>query len=418
MGAAWPNAWQQERISHACAGGYKNTHKLCSRPTRTRQDCMSALESIINQRLKEFESSKPDLQELKRKLNALQDEEAAARSRCGCGSCQSGDSGTAGAAAPCPAAARTQAEIRAVKEQISRQSEPSQEELDYLLQVGYLLYKMENGEEEFANAGEKSFYGCSVKVEKQKGLAYKRYMAEIENDAEYQDKLMQESYVANRHETCTSCGGDLVTNRECTYCRACGTVQDALIIDTSDLKNSITYEQQINDIVMVYSYNRLNHLNEWLSKLQAREMTNIPSDVLDALRLELKKARITNPKEITQKKVKELLKKLKLSKYYEHVPNITNMLTGAEVPKFPPHLEDKLRTMFEQVQEPFRLYCPKNRKNFLHYGYVLYKFCELLGEDRWLSYIPMLKSFDKLYVQDQIWKQICAHLRWEFIPSV
>ena len=366
---------------------------------------MSALESIIQQRLKEFEESKPDTsilkaeqENLKAKRQSLLIQEA------------------------------DQSEIDQVDKQIcnvnvkiSELSKPSDEELNYILQVGYLLYQNGNEEEELVNNknNEKTFYGCSVKVEKQKGLAFKRYMADIENDNTYKGIIMREFYNANKKEDkCKHCSGNLVTNRECTYCTDCGIVNEELLFDNGDLKNSITYEQQVNDVVIVYSYNRLNHLNEWLSKLQAREMTDIPGEVMDALRLELKKARITDPKMITQKKVKELLKKLKFSKYYEHVPSITNLLTGAEVLKFPPQLEEKFRSMFEQIQVPFHMYCPKNRKNFLHYGYVIYKFCELLGEDQWLSYIPMLKSFEKIYVQDQIWKQICAHLKWEFIPSV
>lgn len=50
--------------------------------------------------------------------------------------------------------------------------------------------------------------------------------------------------------------------------------------------------------------------------------------------------------------------------------------------------------------------------------YTLYKFCELLGEDEYLQYFPLLKSNEKLYAQDQIWRKICRDLRWEYIPSV
>lgn len=55
--------------------------------------------------------------------------------------------------------------------------------------------------------------------------------------------------------------------------------------------------------------------------------------------------------------------------------------------------------------------CPARR-------YTLYKLCELLGEDKYLQFFPLLKSNEKLYKQDQIWKKICQDLRWEFIPSV
>lgn len=33
-------------------------------------------------------------------------------------------------------------------------------------------------------------------------------------------------------------------------------------------------------------------------------------------------------------------------------------------------------------------------------------------------FFPLLKSNDKLYAQDQIWKKICRDLQWEFIPSL
>jgi hypothetical protein len=74
--------------------------------------------------------------------------------------------------------------------------------------------------------------------------------------------------------------------------------------------------------------------------------------------------------------------------------------------------------MFAEIQEPFQRNKPPERKNFLSYSFTLYKFCELLGEDSMLVYFPLLKSNEKLYKQDQIWKKICKDLRWEFIPSI
>ena len=51
-------------------------------------------------------------------------------------------------------------------------------------------------------------------------------------------------------------------------------------------------------------------------------------------------------------------------------------------------LEERLRIMFKDIQRPFDNNCPKERKNFLSYSYVLYKFCELLSEDSYLQYFP------------------------------
>ena len=74
--------------------------------------------------------------------------------------------------------------------------------------------------------------------------------------------------------------------------------------------------------------------------------------------------------------------------------------------------------MFKEIQEPFDKNCPQDRKNFLSYSYVLYKFCELLGEDQYLEDIPMLKDREKLIEQDETWKKMCIELDWEFMATV
>jgi hypothetical protein len=185
------------------------------------------------------------------------------------------------------------------------------------------------------------------------------------------------------------------------------------------LGDELSYkEEQDVEKVINYSYKRDNHFNEWLLQFQAQETTNIPNEVIDQLRSEFKKQKIKNISDITHAKVRALLKKLRLNKYYEHVPYISNILNGMQPPKMTQGLEDKLRMMFRDIQEPFNKHCPESRKNFLSYSYVLYKFCELLGEDDYLPCFPLLKSKEKLYQQDVIWKQICKELHWEFISTI
>jgi hypothetical protein len=74
--------------------------------------------------------------------------------------------------------------------------------------------------------------------------------------------------------------------------------------------------------------------------------------------------------------------------------------------------------MFQQIQAPFELVKPPERHNFLSYSFVLYKFLELLKHDEYLPHLQLLKSTEKLYQQDRIWKDICKILRWEFISTV
>jgi hypothetical protein len=56
--------------------------------------------------------------------------------------------------------------------------------------------------------------------------------------------------------------------------------------------------------------------------------------------------------------------------------------------------------------------------NFLNYYYTAYKLCELLGEETYLPFFPMLKDKEKRIEQDVIWKKICEELDWEFIHTI
>ena len=218
-------------------------------------------------------------------------------------------------------------------------------------------------------------------------------------------------------ETCKVCAYSNIIHVQDTsdlICDGCGMVVAAHI------NEELTYreEQETSEKIVNYSYKRENHFNEWLSQFQAQETTNIPDEVMEQLRSELKKLKIKKLEDITHTKIRGLLKKLRLNKYYEHVPYITNILNGIRPPNMPAELEEYLRIMFKDIQKPFDDNCPSERKNFLSYSYVLYKFCELLGEDEYLQYFPLLKSKEKLYQQDVIWKRICRDLKWEFIPTV
>lgn len=195
-------------------------------------------------------------------------------------------------------------------------------------------------------------------------------------------------------------------------CQDCG-YQETLLVE----QNRPIYKQTSKE-ASHFSYKRINHLNEWISQIQGKESTDIPEDIFERILGEIKKENITDPKRITHTKMREILKKLRLNKYYEHINYIINRINGQPTPHFPPEVEEKLRTMFKQIQPAFLKHCPKDRKNFLSYSYVLYKFFQLLGMDEYLRYFPLLKSREKIFAQEVIWRAICKELHWEFIPSV
>ena len=132
----------------------------------------------------------------------------------------------------------------------------------------------------------------------------------------------------------------------------------------------------------------------------------------------VKKERITNSEEITSERVKKYLKKLKLNKYYEHIPNLIRKITNKQHLIITKDFENVLLELFDKIQEPFKKYCPKERKNFLSYSYTLHKFCLLLEKNEYLIYFPLLKSREKLFEQEKIWKGICNDLKWKFVSSI
>ena len=168
--------------------------------------------------------------------------------------------------------------------------------------------------------------------------------------------------------------------------------------------------------VCFYAYKRINHFKEILAQFQGKETTQIPLDVIENIKLQIKKERI-DLSQITNIKTKEILKKLGYNKYYEHIPFIKDKL-GIKPPIMSPELEETLCNLFIELQSPYSKFCPDDRVNFLNYYYTAYKLCELLNEDKYLEHFPMLKDPEKRMEQDVIWKKICKELDWEFIPTI
>ena len=212
---------------------------------------------------------------------------------------------------------------------------------------------------------------------------------------------------------CEKCSSEMIIclNEANITCSKCG-YQDTLLVDT----DKPSYKDPPRE-VCYYAYKKINHFNEWLAQFQAKESTEIPDDVYDAILFQLKREQITNMSTLKPTKLREILRKMKCSKYYEHIPHIINRLNGQNAPFMSREDEEKLRHMFREIQPSFKKHCPKGRRNFLSYSYVLYKFCELLEMDEYLACFPLLKNRDKLYMQDKTWKLICEDMGWGYIRT-
>ena len=214
-------------------------------------------------------------------------------------------------------------------------------------------------------------------------------------------------------DICTNCNeGELIpiSQEGQLVCNNCSCILQYIVENEKP-----SYKEPPKEVCF-YAYKRINHFREILAQFQAKETTQIPEDVFENIKNQIKKERISL-KQMTNKKAKDILKKLGYNKYYEHIPFIKDKL-GIRPPVMSPDLEDKLCNLFMEIQKPYAKHCPDDRVNFLNYYYVLYKMCELLNENKFLPFFPMLKDPVKRIEQDQIWKKICKELQWEFISTI
>ena len=165
------------------------------------------------------------------------------------------------------------------------------------------------------------------------------------------------------------------------------------------------------------AYIRLNHFKEILSQFQAKETTQIPTEVIDKIRARIKKERITDISKINYDKMREILRKLGLNKYFEHIQFINSMF-GIKPPVMTEELHETLCVLFIEIQQPWAIHCPPNRTNFFNYTYTLYQLCVLLDQTQYLPYIPMMKDREKQCEQDIIWQKVCNDLDWAYFPTI
>jgi Poxvirus Late Transcription Factor VLTF3 like len=166
-----------------------------------------------------------------------------------------------------------------------------------------------------------------------------------------------------------------------------------------------------------FSYKRINHFGEHLQSLQARESIEVPEEVLTQVMSRLYDERVDRSEDVTIHKVREILKKLKLRKYYEHVQLITCKITGRTPPRMTPEMEERIKVCFLAASAAFQRHIPEGRKNMVSYTFVCQKLCMLLGYTEFIPFFSQLKSRDKMVKAELCWARICKDLNWPFIPS-
>ena len=95
------------------------------------------------------------------------------------------------------------------------------------------------------------------------------------------------NYMTN-YEVCEYCGGEWiqVDYKGLVICNKCGRQKQFLIEHEKP-----SYKEPPKEVCF-YAYKRINHFREILAQFQAKETTQIPEDVFENIKSQIKKERI------------------------------------------------------------------------------------------------------------------------------
>ena len=297
----------------------------------------------------------------------------------------------------------------------------------YLLDNSKYIFKYFEQNKNISNGGGKqsvnvlnSFFKILAKSEDSANLSSEKYT---------QSKNLYQNYWKNVNNELVNIQDFIIPSDICEKCKKGELIpqdeEGIMICNNDQCAAFITYivdsskpsSKEPPNEVSYTAYIRLNHFKEILSQFQAKETTQIPKEVIDAIRARIKKERITDMRLINYDKMREILRKLGFNKYFEHIQYI-NSIFGIKPPIMNEELHETLCVLFIEIQKPWAVHCPPNRTNFFNYTYTLYQLCVLLDQTQYLPYIPMMKDREKQLEQDMIWKKVCNDLDWEFFATV
>lgn len=221
-------------------------------------------------------------------------------------------------------------------------------------------------------------------------------------------------------QACEACGAsgeefDVDEKRAEASCRRCGSVVSYAVFSDRYLPYGVERP------TAPCPYRRSSHFTELLNSLQGKHQQGVPEHVIAVIQKELKKQRITDASILDRQRMRRIMKGARLNEYYSYIQAILARLQGRQPPSISPEVEAELKSMFLKVQNSFDRVIKDvmpQRRNYLSYSVLLYRFFQLLELDEYLEHIQLLTTRSKLAEQDRIWRAICDDLKWRFIAMV
>lgn len=230
--------------------------------------------------------------------------------------------------------------------------------------------------------------------------------------------MMDKEYACSKTKAtlvrkCKKCNVDMIIiyNEAIMACPKCADSEDIFIeSDVPSHRETFTEKPK-------YPYKKIGHCIEKLNQFLCKSNANVPPDVFTVLEEEIEKHGMKK-EDVTIAFLEKMLKKHRLSDYYENIMYIYSKITGKAPQTITRDEYELVLKMFAEAEEIYeKKYKPKNRNNFLKYTFVLNKIFLTIGRSDIAAHFKLLKSAVKMKEQERIWKQICADLGWRYHSS-
>ena len=219
-------------------------------------------------------------------------------------------------------------------------------------------------------------------------------------------------------ELCPDCQTSLSQDRRSfLVCENCGFVEENKHCSIPSAKgfNELKF---FNFPTQKFIYKKSTHFTQKVNHLLSKGAEqNIPKEVLDLIKQELRKQQIVDYTSLTTRQIRNILKRLKLIKYYEQVYGIYRLLNGIPLVTLDNDTLAQMYMTFDLVLGSFEKLKGK-RNNFFSYNFIIFKILQLLGKHEFLPHIDLLKSNEKLKNLDSLWKLVCNDLNINFIATI
>ena len=202
-----------------------------------------------------------------------------------------------------------------------------------------------------------------------------------------------------------------------THVESCGRIDQNYVART-DPSYSSSYQW-----TKVRGYDPRNHMMEWLKRIEGNEQTDIPEQLLDLIRFELKR-RYVAQEDIDSEWVLFVMRHITKFRhfdcrsFYENVYKIVSLLRGEKLFELTPEQRDRIMSMFWQYVTAFN-HVPATirggRHSLQEYSYLIYMFCRIEGYMHVLKYLPLIQGEDVLRDYNRIFRWICRECHWPIV---